>query len=446
MAITGIANALGQFGGDLGKASFTYDDWKRQKELDRLKMMEMTARLGQLRRSAEMETQPQLVKTIETGDGKTRGLYKDFNGMLFSREVPGLPAEMSPEERQKAGLMRAGLSEPQALRQVAPKAFDTPLKTIQAALVEASKAALARGVNPETDPTVQLYKGMLPKPRTPIEQQFIDALTAGDEQKLALLNETINQTRTVPGVARAVAGQQAKDVIVQDPGTLVSQHMPAGQAQRAGAMSPQTNLQKNAYTPYSTLREITRATSYMKQHLDALDQDATQIGLINQALLSSYTESPMAITQALQSVLNSEAFRKKMTTKSKNFVTAILSLREQMMGANRLITGAAGLSDSRVNAVWGTLPRGDEPSDLAKLKMAQVDGTIYNLSEAYPLIRQIPAMGNVPSGAEFMEQLRRSAEGRGAGAAGPTGSAPGVKKADAGQKREIYDWEGNPIK
>jgi hypothetical protein len=75
-------------------------------------------------------------------------------------------------------------------------------------------------------------------------------------------------------------------------------------------------------------------------------------------------------------------------------VTNVLSMREQIMGLNQLLTGTSGTSDARIKAIWDTLPNGSEPdSDMARRKMKLVRGMIGNVREAFPMMKVIPGQG-----------------------------------------------------
>ena len=135
-------------------------------------------------------------------------------------------------------------------------------------------------------------------------------------------------------------------------------------------------------------RELfTHTHTGLESSIDALDQGSAQKGLIANALTDPANTTA---GQFLKSKIASQ-----LSPKSREYVTNVLSMREQIMGLNQLLTGASGTSDSRIKAIWDTLPNGSEPdSDMGRRKMKLVRGMIGNVKEAFPMMKMIPGGGN----------------------------------------------------
>lgn len=175
----------------------------------------------------------------------------------------------------------------------------------------------------------------------------------------------------------------ARFVPVTDPETGLSHYMPAGAAAATGAIAQGSNLEKNAFTPKARFDDVNRATTFLNGNVDAMDQDATQKGLIANAL-----QAPEASHfGALNAFKNSE-LAKQLNPKSRDYVNAVLSLREQIMGINAILSPGGG-SDARTNRIMETLPGVEPDSDSARRKMTQVEGMIKNVKEAFPQVKAI---------------------------------------------------------
>lgn len=179
--------------------------------------------------------------------------------------------------------------------------------------------------------------------------------------------------------------QNAGYVSVTDPSTGLSHYMQKGQAAATGAIAQDSDLQKNAFTPKARFDDVQRAVSFANTNLDALDQDATQKGLIANALAAPEASHFGALSAFKNSELNTQ-----MNPKSRDYVNSVLSMREQIMGMNAILSPSGG-SDARTKAIWDTLPGVEPDSDSARRKMTQVEGMIKNVKEAFPQVKAIEA-------------------------------------------------------
>ncbi len=196
-------------------------------------------------------------------------------------------------------------------------------------------------------------------------------------------NAWVQATKVQPGMARAQVFVQGRAVQTEDPETGAKYYEPAGEAMRKGSIAGSTNLQKNAFTPAARIKDVERVSSGIESSVDALDQGNAQKALIANALTDP------ANTTASQFAKSKIA--SQLSPKSRDYVTNVLSMREQIMGLNQLLTGSSGTSDSRIKAIWDTLPNGSEPdSDMGRRKMKLVRGMIGNVKQAFPMMQMIP--------------------------------------------------------
>ena len=186
------------------------------------------------------------------------------------------------------------------------------------------------------------------------------------------------------GNPRSVFAPANRFVPVTDPATGLNHYMPAGEAQATGAIAASTNLEKVGFIPKARFDDVNRAVTYVNSNTKALDGNMGQKALVANAL-----QDPDYLKLGAVASFKNSYLQNLMTGDTKNYVTGILSLREQIMGMQSMLTGTSQLSDARLVAIWNTLPGVESNSAMAKMKMRQVEGMIGNLKSAYPQMNAV---------------------------------------------------------
>lgn len=362
--------------------------------------MGFQAALAQPMQRAQMAAETQLAQAgtqpIQTPYGQMPAAlaskiltpYLGYQGKVQSAQIGGQAKESAAQTQAGATL---GAAEINKRFQVVPNVglYDTQA----GGLVPGTAQGIT--ITPEIAKDLEIPPEYIGKPMSLQQLAGLQRSKAFQEipvmgaQGPAIVNRKTKETTSLGLGNPGVAVQMARPYDITDPETGITSPITTGQAIRAGqqgqpVISAKSNLQKNAFTPKARFDDINRAVGFTKNSLEALDQNSEQRALIGKSLAETEHQPGMIGT-----VINSKLYS-GMTPQSRDFVIGISSLREQIMGANQMLTGTSGTSDSRVQAIWNTLPSGSDPdSKFASRRMEQVDGMIRNLKEAFP---QVPAI------------------------------------------------------
>jgi hypothetical protein len=415
MAITGIANALGQFGSDLGKASFNYDDWKRQKELDRLKMMEMMAKLGQIRNPAPIPMGNMYIGT----DKKAYQRYQHpLTGEVTVKEIPNAVMPLEGKQKEAAELKNLGYTDEQIQRTlIKPDQSDMwDIKTAKGQVYARNKQT--GKMLTLDDPDLKDYPNVEPLLRAQRKQEDMDRAlkmgilpyigTAGLMPRPGEKNEQ--------GYDIYQWSEKIRDAKLEDARKTAYAR---GEGYNMNKMLPMLDM-SNGGTPV-----VVRAADYLKnqsrylpsnpgvaiegkqaQRQDILDRiqivknDLDRIGdagwdtTTRMKLLAGFQDDRITKDAFL-----SEWLGARLTTDQWQVVTDLGLLKEANMGLRNLV-GAGGATDAVRAAGTALLPGAGTP-DIAKAKQ-QLDGltdVILRATRGLPYA-PLPKLGSgVQSGA-----------------------------------------------
>jgi hypothetical protein len=326
--------------------------------------------------------------------------HQDLEDQALQSKVQNAPADRAAAQAQQKATLDETVASTGLKKAQTDKANQDPKPTVEnldQLIAGAAQKAIQEGRSPTDDPTVtqlsDVKTGLLKQAATSRDDKAIEIMgkpsaewTPEEKRYMKGYDAYVKKTKVEPGAIRAQIFAQGRAVQVEDPATGVKSYEPAGEAMRKGSIAGSTNLQKNAYQPQARIKDVERVSTGIEGNVNALDQDNAQKALIAHSLTDpSMTTAGQFIKSKIASQLS---------PKSRDYVTNVLSMREQIMGLNQLLTGTSGTSDARIKAIWDTLPNGSEPdSDMARRKMKLVRGMIGNVREAFPMMKVIPGQG-----------------------------------------------------
>jgi hypothetical protein len=195
---------------------------------------------------------------------------------------------------------------------------------------------------------------------------------------------------TDPAVARAVAFGMNRPVQVYDVASGLTFYQTAGDAIRGGI--PAAAGTKDIRPRTAIMNDMQASIEQLKDHTKVLDGGIVHRTLIN-TLLSS--PDPTAAKDALVS-----RFAQQLTPEEENFVTMLLTAREQVFGLRKTLTGAGGGSDEQARQILNTLPGTRTPSSrMADKQIDQALAVLGRLRKTIPDIEGAPRPPNAPAGA-----------------------------------------------
>jgi hypothetical protein len=182
------------------------------------------------------------------------------------------------------------------------------------------------------------------------------------------------------------------------------------------------------------LNDVASKSNNLMAAAGALDQNADQRARIAWAMGQADKDNQFRIgafganipTTWMNNLLHSSNMSGA-TQATRDYVTAVLSLREASMGLQKVLTGSARANEAQINALQATVPALETDSSFARQKMGAFVQNIEMLRQGIP---KIPGVDSIPiSGAQ-------------------AGNTPGVnltppKAADAGMKWQHRTINGN---
>jgi hypothetical protein len=201
----------------------------------------------------------------------------------------------------------------------------------------------------------------------------------------------------------AMMGQMAKTGYAFDPTTQQTVLTSAGDARQNGyqAFRPVTEANiRNDTHDVKVLNDIAVKSNNVIRSATSLDQGPEQRLIINSALDAANKDSNfraglwgIAIpTEWLNTLINSKEMSGA-TQQTKDYVVAVLSLREAAMGMQRLLTGSARSNETQIQALQATLPALETNSGLAHQKMRAFTQNLDMLRQGLP---QLPGVTSIP--------------------------------------------------
>jgi len=221
-------------------------------------------------------------------------------------------------------------------------------------------------------------------------------------KQLSPISETGRSTALAKAQIAAM-GQMAKTGYAYDPATQQTVLTSAGEARQNGyqAFRPVTEANiRNDTHDSKVLNDIAvKSNNVMKASL-ALDQDPGQRAIINRALAAADKDEQFKAgafgtqlpTQWLNNLVTS-SFMNGASQQTKDYVIAVLSLREAAMGMNKLLTGTARASEQQINALQNTLPGYENESGTALQKMQAFTQNLDMLRQGIP---RLPGITSIP--------------------------------------------------
>lgn len=184
---------------------------------------------------------------------------------------------------------------------------------------------------------------------------YNDRKAAKDEEKLYMNH------RTDPGVARAVAGANARPVIIMTPNGPT--YTPAGNAMGKSATPANAGTVKDLVTYQASVGGFENALNNVDNSLDVL-KDADRRPLITAALKHAATD------EGFFSQLLTGAARTMLKPKEVMFVTSVLRARELANGLRPFSGNARSTETMTQRFIEGSIPEGASGYDFAKKLVA----------------------------------------------------------------------------
>lgn len=202
-----------------------------------------------------------------------------------------------------------------------------------------------------------------------------------DPVALAAYGEKAQKIITEMATDPKLAAALARPVVVLDPNHPGNAtYMSGGEAIKSGASAGDKVNSSDVLKQQAIFKDINRVTDNVSNSVKAMDQGEGQRALVSQALADPHNTTA-------DNFVRSE-FAKNMTPQSRDYVANVLSLREQVQGMSKLM-GANGTSDSRIKAIYDTLPGAEPDSDMARRKIDLAKKMLSNLGESVP---QVPSL------------------------------------------------------
>lgn len=263
----------------------------------------------------------------------------------------------------------------------------TQMTPEQRKLFEAAQGAYEQKSWKDVDPIIRAQIGE--RPRQQAGQSAQDY-----QQTLAEWGKKAEDIKvkmiTDPAVARAVAFGMNRPVLVYDAATGLTFYQTAGEAIKGGV--PAAAGTKDIRPRTAIMNDMQASIEQVKNHTKVLNGGIVHRTLIN-SLLSS--PDPTAAKDALVS-----RFAQQLTPDEEDFVTMLLTAREQVFGLRKTLTGAGGGSDEQARQILNTLPGTRTPtSRMANKQIDQALAVLGRLRKTIPDLEGAPRPPNAPAGA-----------------------------------------------
>jgi hypothetical protein len=221
-------------------------------------------------------------------------------------------------------------------------------------------------------------------------------------KQLSPVSETARSTALAKAQLAALT-QSTKPGYAFDPATKQTILTTGGEARANGysAFRPvkEGDIRKDTQDT-KVLNDVAVKVNNLTAASSALDQDQDQRNIIAQAITFADKDEQFRIgafgTQlptAFLNALGNSGVMRGATQQTRDYVVALLSVRESAMGMQRILTGSARSNESQIAALQATLPGLEPDSKLARQKVTAFAQNLDMLRQGLP---KLPGVETVP--------------------------------------------------